>query len=74
MHFDAGAADSADPIEKGFSSRPDFAVLVYPVVSMGMIGHGGSRRNLLGPDPTEEAIAHFSSEKQVTKNTPPRAA
>jgi len=70
-HFDAGATDSADPIEKGFSSRPDFAVLVYPVVSMGMISHGGSRKNLLGPNPTEEAIALFSNEKQVTKETPP---
>jgi acetyl esterase/lipase len=70
-HFDAGATDSADPIEKGFSSRPDFAVLVYPVVSMGMISHGGSRRNLLGPNPTDEAIALFSNEKQVTKETPP---
>jgi len=71
VHFDAGSTDSNDPIETGFSSRPDFAVLVYPVVSMGPIGHGGSRRNLLGTMPTEESIAYFSNEKQVTKDTPP---
>ncbi|MCE9608489.1 MAG: alpha/beta hydrolase [Planctomycetia bacterium] len=71
VHFDAGDAKSADPIEQGFSSRPDFAVLVYPVVSMGMLGHGGSRRNLLGASPSEESVAFFSNEKQVTKETPP---
>lgn len=71
VHFDTGSVDSTDPIEKGFSSRPDFAVLVYPVISMGMIGHGGSRKNLLGASPTDEAVAFFSNEKQVTKETPP---
>jgi acetyl esterase/lipase len=70
-HFDDGDKDSTDPIERGFSSRPDFAVLVYPVVSMGLIGHGGSRRNLLGQSPSEELTTYFSNEKQVTKKTPP---
>ena len=70
-HFDDGDKDSKDPIEAGFSSRPDFAVLVYPVVSMGLIGHGGSRRNLLGQSPSEDLTTLFSNEKQVTKQTPP---
>jgi acetyl esterase/lipase len=70
-HFDDGDKNSQDPIESGYSSRPDFAVLVYPVVSMGLIGHGGSRRNLLGQSPSEDLTTLFSNEKQVTKQTPP---
>lgn len=69
-HFDAGNAKSEDPVGR-FSSRPDFAVLIYPVISMGELGHGGSRKNLLGPNPTPENLAFFSSEKQVTDQTPP---
>jgi acetyl esterase/lipase len=69
-HFDAGNAKSADVIEH-FSCRPDFAVLVYPVISMGKLGHAGSRDNLLGSNPTAEKIALFSTETQVTAQTPP---
>jgi len=69
-HFDEGQPDAADPIRR-MSSRPDFMVLVYPVISMGEIGHGGSRRQLLGPDPTPEQIENFSNELQVTDRTPP---
>jgi acetyl esterase/lipase len=69
-HFDEGNAQAEDPIER-LSCRPDFAILVYPVVSMGPLGHGGSRRNLLGSDPSEELIEKFSNEKQVTDRTPP---
>ncbi len=68
--FDAGNADAEDPIEK-LSSRPDFGILVYPVISMGPLAHGGSRDNLLGPNPTPEALDLYSSEKQVTAQTPP---
>lgn len=68
--FDAGNADAEDPIEK-LSSRPDFGILVYPVISMGPLAHGGSRDNLLGPNPTPEALNLYSSEKQVTAQTPP---
>jgi acetyl esterase/lipase len=69
-HFDAGDPKATDPIERQ-SSRPDFGVLIYPVVSMGAVTHGGSRQNLLGPKPKQELIELFSNEKQVTKQTPP---
>lgn len=69
-HFDKGDANAEDPIERT-SCRPNFMVLVYPVISMGEQGHKGSRRNLLGKTPTDEQIAKFSSELQVTKDTPP---
>lgn len=69
-HFDLGDADATDAIER-LSCRPDFMILVYPVISMGDKGHGGSRRNLLGKNPTAEMIEKFSSEKQVSKDTPP---
>jgi len=69
-HFDNGNIHSRDPIGK-IGSRPDFAVLIYPVISMGNKTHMGSKNNLLGPNPTEETVNKFSNEKQVTLNTPP---
>jgi len=69
-HFDLGDKDAQDPIDR-VSSRPDFMILIYPVITMGDKTHGGSRRNLLGKHPTAEMIETFSSEKQVTKDTPP---
>ncbi|MDA1230247.1 MAG: GDSL-type esterase/lipase family protein [Planctomycetota bacterium] len=69
-HFDAGNPDAVDPLERP-SCRPDFAVLVYPVVTMGEHAHGGSRTNLLGGNPSQELVELFSSEKQVTEKTPP---
>lgn len=69
-HFDAGNPKSDDAIEQ-VSCRPDFAVLVYPVVTMGAKTHGGSKNNLLGANPTPELIDLFSNEKQVNANTPP---
>jgi len=69
-HFDAGDSKADDPIER-VSSRPDFAILVYPVVSFGKLGHGGSRKNLLGADAAPELVELFSNEKQVTARTPP---
>lgn len=69
--WDNGNADSADPIEK-MSSRPDYGILCYPVISMKEgITHSGSKRNLLGPDPTEELVLKYSSELNVTDQTPP---
>lgn len=70
--FDAGD-DSAsyDPIARQ-SSRPDFAVLMYPVVSMrDAPAHKGSRHNLLGENPPEKQIDRFSGELHVTDKTPP---
>jgi acetyl esterase/lipase len=69
-HFDAGNPQSADAVERQ-SSRPDFMVLVYPVISMGEKTHGGSRKNLLGPAPSPALMDLFSNEKQVTSKTPP---
>lgn len=70
-HFDEGDANSKDPIEK-FSSRPDFMILVYPVISMTKnIMHKGSRNNLIGNNPTDELAKLYSNELQVTKQTPP---
>jgi len=70
--FDDGNSRSDDPIEKE-SSRPDFAILCYPVITMkNPYTHAGSRRNLLG-DREKDArlIEELSSESQVTARTPP---
>lgn len=70
-HFDEGDAKSADPIER-VSSRPDVAILVYPVVTMtDPFTHAGSRENLLGMNPAPGLIDLLSNEKQVTARTPP---
>jgi acetyl esterase/lipase len=68
--FDGGEAGAADPIAR-IPSRPDFAILVYPVISMGPLGHGGSRDNLLGKGASEALLKRFSCEQQVTASTPP---
>lgn len=65
-----GAPLAGDPVERQ-SARPDFAILVYPVITMGEEGHDGSRRNLLGDAPTRDLVERFSSERQVTPQTPP---
>jgi acetyl esterase/lipase len=69
-HFDAGNPNSDDLIEKQ-SSRPDIGILCYPVITMGQYTHEGSKKNLLGPDPSEQLIDFLSNEKQVTSDTPP---
>ena len=54
------------------SVRPDFAVLVYPVISFDTtFGHIGSKNKLIGTNATADKIAFFSNELQVTQNTPP---
>lgn len=58
--------------DEGISLRPDFMILVYPVISMtDSIGHIGSRNHLLGKNPSLQQINYFSNEKQVKKHTPP---
>ncbi len=69
-HFDAGNADAADPIDK-ISCRPDFMILIYPVITLGEKGHAGTRANLLGKDPSAEQVKLFCNELQVTPKTPP---
>jgi acetyl esterase/lipase len=57
---------------KHISLRPDFMMLIYPVISFtSRIGHMGSMHNLLGPNPTQEEINEFSNETKVTDKTPP---
>lgn len=69
-HFDSGKTDSIDEIEKK-SSRPDIQILIYPVVTMGEFTHNGSKRNLLGENPSVDLVQKYSNELQVTKETPP---
>ena len=68
--FDDGSRTAKDPIDQQ-GCRPDFAVLVYPVITMGESTHGGSRKNLLGESPSEKDIELYSAEKQVTAKTSP---
>jgi acetyl esterase/lipase len=70
-HFDAGRPDADDPIEQQ-SCRPDFMVLIYPVISFSSPAtHKGSRANLLGKNPDPKLVESLSNEKQVTDQTPP---
>ena len=69
-HFDAGNANSSDPIERE-SSRPDLGILCYAVISFGEFAHAGSRKNLLGDTPPPDLVQNLSNELQVTKDTPP---
>ncbi len=69
-HFDDGDRSSSDSVER-VSSRPDFGILCYPVISMGPIGHRVSREQFLGLTPTAELVTLYSNELQVTATTPP---
>jgi acetyl esterase/lipase len=66
-HFDKVVIENKDNV----NLRPDFGVLIYPVVSFTELAHKGSRTNLLGLTPTPEMVDLYSNEKQVTANTPP---
>lgn len=70
-HFDSGDAGSIDPIDK-VGSRPDFAILGYPVLSMHEpYVHAFSRKMLLGDNPDPKLVDLLSNELQVTAQTPP---
>jgi acetyl esterase/lipase len=59
-------------LKQQVSVRPDFMILVYPVISMtDSLGHSGSRHKLLGKNPSLQKIKFFSNELQVTAQTPP---
>lgn len=71
--YDEKAYEATDAIDE-VSARPDFAILCYPVISMKEgVTHGGSRKNLLGPDRAgdEKWAEKLSSENNVTEDTPP---
>lgn len=66
-HFNEKVYEVSDSI----SARPDFSLLIYPVISMEEdITHKGSQVNLLGDNPSSERIKHFSNELQVNDETP----
>ena len=70
-HFDAGQPDASDPIDRS-SSRPDFAILCYPVISLvEPWTHQGSKTNLLGSNPDPDLARSLSNETQVSARTPP---
>jgi len=66
-HFDKVVIDNKDNI----NLRPDFAMLIYPVISFGPYAHAFSRENLIGKNPSAQLLELYSNEKQVTDNTPP---
>jgi len=77
-HFDAGKPDAADPLDR-VSSRPDFLILCYPVISFQssvaganvLNAYAASGRNLLGDSPDQKTLDNLSDELQVTAQTPP---
>ena len=74
MGFSAGGhlASTAGTHFKTKIQRPAFMILGYPEVTMDKtLTHGGSRKNLLGTNPSEDMVKLYSNELQVTKKTPP---
>ena len=70
-HFDNGDPNATDSVERQ-SSRPDFMVLIYPVITMSKpIMHKGSRNRLIGENADSSLAKLYSNELQVTKETPP---
>ncbi len=69
-HFDAGDPAATDPVDRA-SSRPALGILCYPVVTMGVFTHQGSKNNLLGKEPAVDLTWLLSNELQVTPKTPP---
>lgn len=68
-HFDTNYLPE---LSGGYSLRPDFSILVYPVISMeDGVTHNGSKQSLIGPDVKEEDVVRFSNEKNIKENTPP---
>ena len=74
-HLAASLATHYDDVKinnpENISLRPDFQLLIYPVITFNDFGHGGSRNNLIGPAMTEEAIHYFSNEEHVNQDSPP---
>jgi acetyl esterase/lipase len=67
-HYNEIVYDIGDEV----SARPDFSILIYPVISFdSTITHRGTRNNLIGLNPEEEKVIHFSNDLQITDETPP---
>jgi len=56
---------------KDINLRPDFSILIYPVISLLESTHIGSRNNLLGPTASQEQLEYFSNQRSVNQETPP---
>jgi acetyl esterase/lipase len=70
-HFDYGNKSAADSVERQ-SCRPDFMILIYPVISFAdSITHKGSKKALIGDNPGKELVVFYSNELQVRDDTPP---
>ena len=70
-HFSSTSASVTDALDN-VSSRPDFLILAYPVISFTTpYTHRGSLKNLLGENPDAELVTSLSNELQVTAQTPP---
>jgi acetyl esterase/lipase len=70
-HFTTKYYEPKDQIDQA-SCRPDFMILIYPVITMtDEFTHRGSKRNLLGDNASLELVENLSNEKQVTAQTPP---
>ena len=72
MGFSAGGhlAASASTLFVDDVTRPDFSVLIYPVITFEELTHGGTRVNLIGPKPSRRDVTYYSLENQVSANTP----
>ncbi|MDQ3748739.1 MAG: alpha/beta hydrolase [Acidobacteriota bacterium] len=64
------SAKTSDDFDK-LSFAPNFMILISPVITMGEYAHAGSKKNLLGENPSKQLIEKYSLEKQVTATTPP---
>jgi len=70
-HFDYGNRSAADSVERQ-SCRPDFMILMYPVISFAdSVTHKGSKKALIGQNPGKELVIYYSNELQVRNDTPP---
>lgn len=74
LGFSAGGhlASTASTHWSDRAERPDFALLIYPVISLhDPLAHAGSRENLLGKEPPPKLVADLSNEERVSLDTPP---
>jgi acetyl esterase/lipase len=65
-------AEKVYEIKDSTSARPDFSLLIYPVISFDVtFTHAGTRKNLIGDNPSEAMIRHYSNELMISEKTPP---
>ena len=70
-HYDMPVYEGQDEVDAQ-SAKPDFMILMYPVITMELdFTHEGSRNALLGNSPTDELVNEFSNQLQITEETPP---